>query len=40
LVLGFLLVPFVLFTHRANISRLVSGTENKFGQKKQQGEEV
>ena len=32
--LAVLLVIFVVFAHRANIQRLLSGTENKFGVKK------
>ena len=31
LAIGILLVPFILFTHRGNIRRLVAGTENKIG---------
>ena len=33
LVLGFLLVPFVLFTHRSNIQRILNGSENRIGAK-------
>lgn len=33
LILGGLLLPFVLFTHRSNIQRLIQGNENRIGQK-------
>jgi len=33
LAIGILLVPFILFTHRSNIRRLVAGTESKIGGK-------
>ena len=29
----FFLLVFIFYTHRTNIKRLLSGTENKFGRK-------
>jgi glycerol-3-phosphate acyltransferase PlsY len=30
---GALLAAFILFTHRANLARLLAGTENRFGRR-------
>jgi len=30
MILSFLLVPFILFTHRANIARMINGSENRI----------
>ncbi len=34
---GLIILAFVVFTHRANIKRLIAGTENRFGRSKQTG---
>lgn len=34
---GLVILAFVVFTHRANIQRLLTGTENRFGRGKQTG---
>ncbi len=36
-ILGFFAAGLIIFTHRANIKRLLNGTENRFGKKKQEG---
>ena len=38
LVLSILLVPFILFTHRSNIARMMAGTEHKISFKAKQSE--
>jgi glycerol-3-phosphate acyltransferase PlsY len=35
-VFSFIAAALIVFTHRSNIKRLMNGTENKFGKKKQQ----
>jgi glycerol-3-phosphate acyltransferase PlsY len=32
---GALLAAFILFTHRTNLARLLAGTENRFGRRRE-----
>jgi glycerol-3-phosphate acyltransferase PlsY len=36
LVLGWVVAAFVIFKHKSNIGRLLKGTENRFGKKKEE----